>query len=329
MKKLINEPADVLAESLVGLAAAHPELRVDHVNRVVYRAEPKPHGTVGILSGGGSGHEPLHAGYVGFGMLDAAVCGEVFTSPTPDQILAAVQTVDTGAGVLQLIKNYTGDVMNFEMAAELAGGTAIESVIVADDVAVEDSTFTAGRRGTGVTVLLEKIVGAAAEQGRDLAELAILARRVTGSGRSMGMALTSATLPASGKPNFDLGDSEMEVGVGIHGEPGRRRVPLASAKEIAAMLVEPILSDADFGGAPAIVMLNGMGATPLIELYGMFGEVSALLEKAGIRVARSLVGNYITSLDMAGCSVTVLRADDEILGLWDAPVATPALRWGL
>jgi dihydroxyacetone kinase-like protein len=329
VKKLLNDPEDLLAESLVGLAAAHPELRVDHVNRVVYRAQPKPHGTVGILSGGGSGHEPLHAGYVGFGMLDAAVCGEVFTSPTPDQILSAIQTVDTGAGVLQFIKNYTGDVMNFEMAAELAGGIAIESVIIADDVAVEDSTFTAGRRGTGVTVLLEKIVGAAAEQGRDLAELAILARRVSGAGRSMGMALTSATLPASGKPNFDLGESEMEVGVGIHGEPGRRRVPLASAKEIAAMLVEPILSDADFGGAPAIVMLNGMGATPLIELYGMFGEVSALLEKAGIRAARSLVGNYITSLDMAGCSVTVLRADDEILGLWDAPVSTAALRWGL
>jgi len=329
VKKLINDPADVLTESLVGLAAAHPELRVDHANRVVYRAEPKPHGTVGILSGGGSGHEPLHAGYVGFGMLDAAVCGEIFTSPTPDQILAATQTIDTGAGVLQLVKNYTGDVLNFEMAAELSGAIAIETVIIADDVAVEDSTFTAGRRGTGVTVLLEKIVGAAAEQGRDLAEVATLARRVSASGRSMGIALTSATLPASGKPNFDLGDSDMEVGVGIHGEPGRRRMPLASAREIAALLVEPILADADLSDAPAIVMLNGMGATPLIELYVMFGEVSALLEKAGIRVARSLVGNYITSLDMAGCSVTVLRADDEILGLWDAPVSTPALRWGV
>jgi phosphoenolpyruvate---glycerone phosphotransferase subunit DhaK len=328
VKKLINDPADVLAESLVGLAAAHPELRVDHANRVVYRAEPKPHGTVGILSGGGSGHEPLHAGYVGFGMLDAAVCGEIFTSPTPDQILAATQTVDTGAGVLQLVKNYTGDVLNFEMAAELSGATAIETVIIADDVAVEDSTFTAGRRGTGVTVLLEKIVGAAAEQGRDLAEVAALARRVSTSGRSMGIALTSATAPASGKPNFDLGDSDMEVGVGIHGEPGRRRMPLASAREIAALLVDPILADTDLRDAPTIVMLNGMGATPLIELYVMFGEVSALLEKAGIRVARSLVGNYITSLDMAGCSVTILRADDEILGLWDAPVSTPALRWG-
>ena len=328
MKKLVNDPADVLVQSLAGLAAAHPELRVDFTNRVVYRADPKPHGTVGILSGGGSGHEPLHAGYVGFGMLDAAVCGEIFTSPTPDQVLAAIQALDTGAGVLQLVKNYTGDVMNFEMATELAGAAAVETVVIADDVAVEDSTFTAGRRGTGTTVLVEKIVGAAAEQGRDLAELAALARRVSGAGRSMGMALSGATLPASGKPNFELDDDEMEVGVGIHGEPGRRRVALATAREVAGMLVEPILSDADFGGAPCIVMLNGMGATPLIELYLMFGEVRAQLDAAGVRIARSLVGNYITSLDMAGCSVTLLRADDELLGLWDAPVQTPALRWG-
>jgi phosphoenolpyruvate---glycerone phosphotransferase subunit DhaK len=329
VKKLINGTEDVLAQSLVGVAVAHPELSVDHANRIVYRAEPKPHGTVAILSGGGSGHEPLHGGFVGFGMLDAAVCGEIFTSPTPDQILAATRTIDVGAGVLHLVKNYSGDVMNFEMATELAEGISIETVVIADDVAVEDSTFTAGRRGTGVTVLVEKIVGAAAEQGRDLVELATLARRVAGRGRSMGVAITSATLPASGTPNFDLAETEMEVGVGIHGEPGRRRVPLAPAREIARMLVEPILADYDFSAAPAIVMLNGMGATPLIELYLMFGEVSALLERAGIRVARSLVGNYVTSLDMAGCSVTVLSADDEIVGLWDAPVSTPALRWGL
>jgi phosphoenolpyruvate---glycerone phosphotransferase subunit DhaK len=328
VKKLINAPEDVVADSLVGLAAAHPDLRVDHVNRVVYRATPKPHGTVAIVSGGGSGHEPLHAGYVGFGMLDAAVVGEIFTSPTPDQILAATSAVDTGAGVLHLVKNYTGDVMNFDMATELAGGIAVETVIIADDVAVEDSTFTAGRRGTGVTVLVEKIVGAAAEQGRDLAELATLARRVSGAGRSMGVALTSSTVPASGKPNFDLPASDIEVGVGIHGEPGRRRVPIASARDIAAMLIEPILADHDFGGAPSIVMLNGMGATPQIELYLMFGEISALLERAGVVVARTLVGNYVTSLDMAGCSVTVLRADNDMLGLWDAPVSTPALRWG-
>jgi dihydroxyacetone kinase-like protein len=331
VKKLINDPEDVVAESLVGLAAAHPELRVDSVHRVVYRAEPKPHGTVALLSGGGSGHEPLHGGYVGFGMLDAAVAGQIFTSPTPDQILAATEAIDNGAGVLHLVKNYTGDVLNFDMATELASASAIavETVVIADDVAVEDSTYTAGRRGTGLTVLVEKIVGAAAEQGRDLAELAALARRVSGAGRSMGIALTSATLPASGKPNFDLPEAHMEVGVGIHGEPGRRREPMASARDIAAMLVEPILADADFGSAPSIVMLNGMGATPLIELYLMFGEVRALLEKAGVSVTRSLVGNYITSLDMAGCSVTVLRADNDMLGLWDAPVSTPALRWGM
>jgi dihydroxyacetone kinase-like protein len=329
VKKLINGAENVLAESLVGLAAAHPTLRVDHANRIVYRADPKPHGTVALLSGGGSGHEPLHAGFVGFGMLDAAVCGEIFTSPTPDQILEATRAVERGAGVLHLVKNYTGDVMNFDMATELAGGIAIETVVIADDVAVEDSTFTAGRRGTGVTVLVEKIVGAAAEQGRELAELADLARRVAGEGRSMGMALTSATLPASGKPNVDLGDADMEVGVGIHGEPGRRRVPLAGAREIASMLVEPVLADHPFGDGQAIVMLNGMGATPMIELYLMFGEVSALLEKAGVRIARSLVGNYVTSLDMAGCSLSVLRADSDMLALWDAPVSTPALRWGL
>ncbi len=328
MKKLINAADDVLAESLAGFAAAHPGVRVDAEHRVVYRADPKPHGTVAILSGGGSGHEPLHAGYVGFGMLDAAVAGEIFTSPTPDQILAATAAIDTGAGVLYLVKNYTGDVMNFDMATELAA-SAIETVIIADDVAVEDSTFTAGRRGTGLTVLIEKLVGAAAEQGWDLAELAALARRVAASGRSMGVALTSSTVPASGKPTFDLPESEMEVGVGIHGEPGRRRVPLGSAAEVAAMLVEPILADHEFGDGPAIVMLNGMGATPLIELYVMFGEVKKLLDRAGVTVARSLVGNYVTSLDMAGCSVTVLGVDDELLGLWDAPVNTPALRWGI
>jgi dihydroxyacetone kinase-like protein len=328
VKKLINGVDDVLAESLAGFAAAHPGVRVDAEHRVVYRAEPKPPGTVGILSGGGSGHEPLHAGYVGFGMLDAAVAGEIFTSPTPDQILAATAEIDTGAGVVHIVKNYTGDIMNFEMATEL-GTSAIETVIIADDVAVEDSTFTAGRRGTGLTVLVEKIAGAAAEQGWELAEVAALARRVASSGRSMGVALTSSTVPASGRPTFDLPESEMEVGVGIHGEPGRRRVPLASAAEIAGMLVEPILADYEFSSGPTIVMLNGMGATPLIELYLMFGEVKKLLDLAGIRVARSLVGNYVTSLDMAGCSVTILAADDELLRLWDAPVNTPALRWGI
>ena len=330
MKKLINAPEDVLAEALLGVEAAHPELRVDHQNRIIYRGTPKDSGKVALISGGGSGHEPLHGGFVGFGMLDAACAGEVFTSPTPDQMLEATKVVDRGAGVLHIVKNYTGDVMNFEMGAELAAaesGVQVESVVTNDDVAVEDSTWTAGRRGVGVTVLLEKIVGAAAEEGRDLASVAALARKVNESGRSMGMALTSCTVPSAGKPTFDLPDDEMEMGVGIHGEPGRHRVPLAPASSIAEQLVEPILADFDFTSGPAIVMLNGLGGSPLIELYLMYGEVAKLLEKAGVTVARSLVGNYITSLDMAGCSVTVLKADDELLTLWDAPVNTAGLRW--
>ncbi len=332
MKKLINAPEAVLAEALVGIAAAHPDLKVDHANRIIYRGTPTKKGKVALISGGGSGHEPLHGGFVGLGMLDAACCGEVFTSPTPDQMQEATKVADAGAGVLHIVKNYTGDVMNFEMAAELAeaeAGVKVATVVTNDDVAVEDSTWTAGRRGVGVTVLLEKIVGAAAEEGRDLESLAALATRVNESGRSMGMALTSCTVPSAGKPTFDLPDDQMEIGVGIHGEPGRKRVPLAGAAEIAGLLVDPILADLDFKGSPSIVMLNGMGGTPLIELYLMYGEVSKLLEKAGVKVARSLVGNYITSLDMAGCSVTVLKADDELLKLWDAPVQTSGLRWGV
>lgn len=329
MKKFINDPGNVLADALAGVAAAHPDLRVDAVNRVIYRAEPTRQGKVALISGGGSGHEPLHGGFVGPGMLDAACAGEVFTSPTPDQMLEATKVVDAGAGVLHIVKNYTGDVLNFEMAAELAEaeGVRVASVVVNDDVAVEDSTWTAGRRGVGTTVLLEKIVGAAAEEGYDLDAVLALAQRVNAAGRSMGVALTSCTVPAAGKPTFDLPEDEMEVGVGIHGEPGRHRVPLASAKEIAAMLVDPIVRDTDLSG-PAIVMLNGLGGTPLIELYLMYGEVVPLLEAAGVAVERTLVGNYITSLDMAGCSLTVLKADDELLRLWDAPVRTPGLRWG-
>ncbi|MDZ4046231.1 MAG: dihydroxyacetone kinase subunit DhaK [Rhodoglobus sp.] len=332
MKKLINAPEAVLADALQGVAAAHPELRVDHDNRIIYRGTPTRAGKVALISGGGSGHEPLHGGFVGLGMLDAACAGEVFTSPTPDQMQEATKVADAGAGVLHIVKNYTGDVMNFEMAAELAeaeAGVRVASIVVNDDVAVEDSTWTAGRRGVGTTVLLEKIVGAAAEEGRDLDAILALATKVNENGRSMGMALTSCTVPAAGKPTFDLPDDMMEIGVGIHGEPGRHRVPLAGAKEIAQMLVDPILADRDFSGAPAIVMLNGMGGSPLIELYLMYGEVASLLEKAGITIARTLVGNYITSLDMAGCSVTVLRADDEMLKLWDAPVNTAGLRWGV
>ena len=332
MKKLINDPQDVLAESLLGIEAARPEVRVDHANRIVYRRDSPVAGKVGLVSGGGSGHEPLHGGFVGRGMLDAACAGEIFTSPTPDQMLEATKGVDSGIGVLHIVKNYTGDVMNFEMAAELAAaetGIPVETVVINDDVAVEDSLYTAGRRGVGVTVMLEKLVGAAAEEGRPLSDLATLARSVNGAGRSMGMALTSCTVPAAGKPTFELGMDEMELGIGIHGEPGRRRVPLATAREIAEHLMEPILADRDFTLGPVIVMLNGMGGTPLIELYVMYGEVAKIMERAGITVARNLVGNYITSLEMAGCSVTVLQADEELVRLWDAPVNTAGLRWGI
>jgi dihydroxyacetone kinase-like protein len=332
MKKLINDPQDVVAESLVGIEAARPEVRVDHANRIVYRRDAPVAGKVGLVSGGGSGHEPLHGGFVGQGMLDAACAGHIFTSPTPDQVLEATKGVDSGTGVLHIVKNYTGDVMNFEMAAEVAAadtGITVETVVVNDDVAVEDSLYTAGRRGVGVTVMLEKLVGAAAEEGRPLSDLATLARSVNGAGRSMGMALTSCTVPAAGKPTFELGMDEMELGIGIHGEPGRRRVPLATAREIAEHLMAPILADRDFTPGPVIVMLNGMGGTPLIELYVMYGEVAKIMERAGITVARNLVGNYITSLEMAGCSVTVLQADEELVRLWDAPVNTAGLRWGI
>jgi dihydroxyacetone kinase-like protein len=332
MKKLINDPADVVIEALRGIALAHPELRVDTENRVIFRGDAPVRGKVGLISGGGSGHEPMHGGFVGAGMLDAACAGEVFTSPVPDQMLAATKGVDGGAGVLHIVKNYTGDVMNFEMAAELAAaeGVDVVAVVTDDDVAVQDSLYTAGRRGVGVTVLVEKIAGAAAESGRSLAEVAEIAKLVNGTGRSMGMALTSCTVPAAGAPTFDLPAGEMEIGIGIHGEPGRRRVPLAPASQIAEMLVEPILSDLDFtGGDGVICFVNGMGGSPLLELYLMYGEVAGILGKHGIGVTRSLVGNYITSLDMAGCSVTLLKASDELIRLWDAPVNTPGLRWGV
>ena len=331
MHKLINDPADVVSEALRGMAAAHPELRVDHDNRIVFRGDAPVQGKVGLVSGGGSGHEPLHGGFVGPGMLDAACAGEVFTSPVPDQMVAATQGVDGGAGVLHIVKNYTGDILNFEMAAEMVaadGGARVETVVVDDDVAVQDSLYTAGRRGVGLTVLLEKLVGAAAEEGRPLDEVAALARRINDAGRSMGMALTSCTVPAAGRPTFELPEGQMELGVGIHGEPGRSRVPVAPAREIAAMLVEPVLAELGDTSEGVIAFTNGMGGSPLLELYLVHGEVAALLEKAGVRIARSLVGNYITSLDMAGCSVTLLRADEELVRLWDAPVRTPGLRWG-
>ena len=333
MKKLINDPADVVSEALLGMAAAHPELRIDHENKIVYRADAPVQGKVALVSGGGSGHEPLHGGFVGPGMLDAACAGEVFTSPVPDQVMAATRGVDGGAGVLHIVKNYTGDVMNFEMAAELAAaetGVEVEAVITDDDVAVQDSLYTAGRRGVGITVAVEKIAGAAADEGRDLAGVAEVARRVNAHGRSMGMALTSCTVPAAGHPTFDLPDDQIEIGIGIHGEPGRRRVPAAPAREVAEMLVEPILADLDFtGGDGVLAFVNGMGGTPLLELYLMYNEVATILAKSGVTVVRSLVGPYITSLEMAGCSVTLLKLDDELLRLWDAPVRTPGLRWGV
>ncbi|MFE3257534.1 dihydroxyacetone kinase subunit DhaK [Nocardia sp. NPDC059091] len=333
MKKLINGPAEVVAAALGGLAAAHPELRVDVKQRIVVRGDAPVPGKVGLVSGGGSGHEPLHGGFVGLGMLDAACPGEIFTSPVPDQIQAATAAVDAGAGVLHIVKNYTGDVMNFEMAAELAAaetGTEVRSVVVNDDVAVQDSLYTAGRRGVGATVILEKMAGAAAEQGRPLAEVARVAEAVNARSRSMGMALTSCTVPAVGHPTFELGEYEMEIGVGIHGEPGRVRVPLAPARDVAQMLLEPILADLPFAqGDRVLCFLNGMGGTPLIELYVMFDEVSQILRGHGIHVERSLVGPYITSLEMAGCSITLTRLDEELTALWDAPVRTPALRWGI
>ena len=331
MKKFINAPGAMVREALAGLAAAHPELRVDVDNQVVVRAgTPRP-GKVGLLSGGGAGHEPLHAGFVGPGMLDAACPGEIFTSPVPDQILAATRAVHTGAGVVHVVKNYTGDVLNFQLAAELAGdeGIEVESVLVDDDVAVENSTWTAGRRGTGATLIVEKVAGALAEEGADAGEVAAAGRRVNDASASFAVALTACTTPAAGRPGFDLPEDEMEVGVGIHGEPGRRREKLLPAAGIARLALDAILTAKPVpAGTPAIVLVNGLGGTPLIELYLLYGEVARLLGEAGVPVARNLVGNYVTSLDMAGASVTVCRADDELLRLWDAPVRTPALRWG-
>ena len=333
MKKIINDPAAVVSEALIGLDAAHPQLRVDHDNKIIYRHDAPVVGKVAVLSGGGSGHEPLHGGFVGMGMLDAACPGEVFTSPTPDQILEATKSVDGGGGVLHIVKNYTGDVINFEMAAEMASdetNVEVQTVVTNDDVAVEDSSYTAGRRGVGLTVLLEKIAGGAAEEGRDLAAVAAVASKVSESGRSMGMALTSCVVPAAGAPTFDLGEDEMEIGIGIHGEPGRFRRPLGTASEIADQLLTPILDEGVLSaGTPVLAFVNGMGGTPLLELYLMYAEVEKRLDKEGIRVARPLVGNYITSLEMAGCSVTLLRLDDELIRLWDAPVDTPGLRWGV
>ncbi|MFF4104563.1 dihydroxyacetone kinase subunit DhaK [Streptomyces sp. NPDC001903] len=333
MRMLINSPETVVADALRGMAAAHPDLDVDVERRVVVRRDARTGGRVGLVSGGGSGHEPLHAGFVGHGMLSAACPGEVFTSPVPDQVLRAAAAVDSGQGVLFVVKNYTGDVLNFEMAAELAeeDGLRVERVLVNDDVAVTDSLYTAGRRGTGATLFVEKIAGAAAEEGAPLDRVAELARRVNAASRSFGVALSACTTPAKGSPTFDLPDGELELGIGIHGEPGRERRAMMPAREIAEVAVGAVLEELGEvapADGPVLALVNGMGATPLLELYGFHAEVARVLAERGVPVARTLVGNYVTSLDMAGCSVTLCRADEELLRLWDAPVRTAALRWG-
>lgn len=331
MKKLINDPQHVVTESVQGFGLAHADLVAVHADPLfVARAGGAVAGKVGLVSGGGSGHEPLHAGFVGHGMLDAAVPGAMFTSPTPDQIAPAFTAADGGAGVLAIVKNYTGDVLNFETAVELAEADdlVVRTVLVNDDVAVEDSLYTAGRRGVAGTVAVEKIAGAAAERGDDLDAVTAVAQRVVANVRTMGVALTACTVPHAGRPSFDLPDDEVEIGIGIHGEPGRHRIPLASADEITGMLVTAVADDLALAdGERVLLLVNGMGGTPASELYVVYGQARRLLEARGVEVARSLVGSYVTSLEMQGASVTVLRLDDELTALWDAPVHTAALRW--
>ncbi len=357
MKKLINTPETYVRDSLEGMARAHPDLLKVHFDpNFVYRADAPVKGKVAVISGGGSGHEPMHVGFVGRGMLDAACPGEVFTSPTPDQMLEAARTVNSGEGVLFIVKNYSGDVMNFEMAADLARGEGIrvQNILIDDDVAVKDSLYTQGRRGTGTTVLAEKIVGAAAERGYDLKRLADLCRRVNLNGRSMGMALTSCVVPAKGTPTFELGEDEMEIGIGIHGEPGRERMTLKTADEITEMLALAIIEDPAYTrtvrewdeekgewvdveltdppfqpGDRVLAFVNSMGGTPISELYVVYRKLAEICEKKGLTIVRNLIGAYITSLEMQGVSITLLRMDDEMIELWDDPVHTPALRWGV
>jgi phosphoenolpyruvate---glycerone phosphotransferase subunit DhaK len=333
MKKLINHPENAVKEELQGVAYAHSDLvKVHYDPNYVVRADAPVKGKVGLLSGGGSGHEPMHGGFVGMGMLDAACPGAVFTSPTPDQMLEATKAINGGAGVLHIVKNYTGDIMNFEMAAELARaeGIEVESVVIDDDVAVQDSLYTAGRRGVGSTVLAEKVCGAAAEQRRSLKEVVDVCNKVKEWGLSMGMALTSCTVPHVGKPTFDLPEDEMEIGIGIHGEPGRSRMKVKSADEVTEMLMDPILKDLPFkSGDNVLLFVNGMGGTPLLELYIVYRKAYEIATKNGLKVVRNLIGPYITSLEMAGCSITLLKMDDDLTKLWDAPVKTPGMRWGV
>ena len=357
MKKLINKPDDVVKEELEGMALAYPDLiKVHFEPDFVYRADAPVEGKVALISGGGSGHEPMHGGFVGMGMLDAACPGAVFTSPTPDQMLESAKMTDSGAGVLYIVKNYTGDVMNFEMAADMARseGIEVQNILIDDDAAVKDSLYTAGRRGVGTTVLAEKICGAAAEKGYDLMKLADLCRKVNINGRSMGMALTSCTVPAAGKPTFDLPEDEMEIGIGIHGEPGRKRMKVKSADEITEMLALAIIEDEAYkrtvrewdadkeewvdvdlvdppfkAGDQVLAFVNSMGGTPAIELPILYRKLHEICEKKGLTIVRKLMGPYITSLEMQGCSITLLKMDDELIELWDAPVNTPGLRWGV
>lgn len=357
MKKLINKPEDFVRESLAGMAIAHSDLiKVNYDPTFVYRTDAPRQGKVAIISGGGSGHEPMHAGFVGRGMLDAACPGEVFTSPTPDQMLAAAQQVDGGAGILYIVKNYSGDVMNFEMATELARGEGIRvlNILIDDDVAVKDSLYTQGRRGVGTTILAEKICGAAAEQGYDLQQVADLCRRVNLHGRSLGIALSSCTVPAKGSPTFQLGDREIELGIGIHGEPGRERTTLKSVNEITEILAQTIINDTAYRrtvrewdeatgewvdvelispalqkGDRLLAFVNSMGGTPVSELYLVYRKLAEICEQQGLQIVRNLIGPYVTSLDMQGCSITLLKLDDEMIQLWDAPVNTPSWRWGV
>jgi dihydroxyacetone kinase-like protein len=333
VKKLINQVDDIVSEALQGMLVAHPDLiEINLDPKYLVRKGAPVRGKVALVSGGGSGHEPMHGGFVGHGMLDGACAGEIFTSPTPDQIYECTKRVAGDRGVVHIVKNYTGDVLNFEMAAELAQGDGIEvqAVVINDDVAVQDSLYTAGRRGVGATVLAEKIAGARAEEGGSLSEVADDVKRVNEESRSMGMALTSCTVPANGSPTFELADDEMEIGIGIHGEPGRQRMKLEPADRIVDRLLEPVLSDLPFNsGDRVLAFVNGMGGTPQIELYIAMRRVGAALSEAGLRLERTLIGSYITSLEMAGLSITLLRLDDEMIRLWDAPVLTPGLRWGM
>lgn len=356
VKKIINLPADVVEESLKGLAAAHPDRLAVHFNPMFVTTAASPVADkVAIISGGGSGHEPLHTGFVGDGMLDAACPGHIFTSPTPDQMLEAAKAVDGGSGVLYIVKNYSGDVMNFEMAVELAAaeGIRVTNVVIDDDIAVKDSLYTQGRRGMGVTIFAEKICGAAARAGRNLNDVAALCQRVNQNGRSIGVALTACTVPERGKPTFDLPDDQIEFGIGIHGEPGRVRRAIAPADDLVTEMTDALLTDPLYQrttrrwnpdehtwieedivnepfreGDRFIALVNSMGGTPSSELYIAYNKLAELCEEHGFQIVRNLIGPYITSIDMQGLSISLLRADDEMLDLWDAPVWTPALRWG-